>query len=114
MPPKVHVTARPDGDEWEISCQDNGIGIEPEFAEKIFVIFQRLHAKDAYPGTGIGLAMSRRSSSTTAAGSGWTPAPARASAFPFTLPARHAPGGSQDRDSRVRSVLLVEDDPGDV
>jgi signal transduction histidine kinase len=58
--PRVTVSARRDGDFWLFSFSDNGIGIEPEYAERIFVIFQRLHDKASYPGTGIGLAMVRK------------------------------------------------------
>jgi signal transduction histidine kinase len=60
VPPRVRLSARLDDGCWEISCVDNGIGVEAEFAEKIFVIFQRLHPKDAYPGTGIGLAIAKK------------------------------------------------------
>jgi signal transduction histidine kinase len=59
-PPRVMVSVRRDGDFWLFSFSDNGIGIEPEYAERIFVIFQRLHDKATYPGTGIGLAMVRK------------------------------------------------------
>jgi signal transduction histidine kinase len=59
-PPRVVITASRDGPFWLFSFADNGIGIEPEYAERIFVIFQRLHERAAYPGTGIGLAMTRK------------------------------------------------------
>jgi signal transduction histidine kinase len=59
--PVIRITAdeQPDG-RWQIGVADNGIGVPAEFAEKIFIIFQRLHARDAYPGTGIGLALCKR------------------------------------------------------
>ncbi|MEU8232764.1 ATP-binding protein [Actinoplanes sp. NPDC048967] len=58
--PVIRVTAERLEEEWQINVRDNGIGIEPEFADKVFVIFQRLHARDAYEGTGIGLAIVKK------------------------------------------------------
>jgi signal transduction histidine kinase len=59
-PPRVVITATRDEPFWLFSFADHGIGIEPDYAERIFVIFQRLHERSAYPGTGIGLAMTRK------------------------------------------------------
>jgi len=58
--PVVRVDARRVGAFWELVCQDNGIGIDPAYAERVFVIFQRLHAKEVYEGTGIGLALCKK------------------------------------------------------
>jgi light-regulated signal transduction histidine kinase (bacteriophytochrome) len=60
QPPRVSVSARRDGRYWLFAISDNGIGIEPEYADRIFVIFQRLHDRASYPGTGIGLAMVKK------------------------------------------------------
>jgi signal transduction histidine kinase len=59
-PGRVHVSVDRQGDLWSLAIADNGIGIAPEFAEKVFVIFQRLHTRDAYPGNGIGLALCKK------------------------------------------------------
>lgn len=58
--PIVHISAIARDDLCEITIKDNGIGIEPEYFERIFVIFQRLHGREKYPGTGIGLALCKR------------------------------------------------------
>ena len=58
--PVVRADAQRTDDGWEISVVDNGIGIDPEYAEKVFVIFQRLHGRESYEGTGIGLALAKR------------------------------------------------------
>jgi signal transduction histidine kinase len=60
QPPRIVVAAERDGAFWSFSVSDNGIGIEPQYADRVFLIFQRLHDRAAYPGTGIGLAMCRK------------------------------------------------------
>jgi light-regulated signal transduction histidine kinase (bacteriophytochrome) len=96
QPPHIAVSARKDGVSWLVTVADNGIGIAPEFADRIFVIFQRLHGKDKYPGTGIGLAMCRKIIEYHG-GRIWLDTSADAgSRFRFTLPVMLKVGATDD------------------
>ncbi|MBF0147535.1 MAG: hypothetical protein HQL84_15355 [Magnetococcales bacterium] len=58
--PEIHISVEKEGDKWIFSCQDNGIGIPPQFAERVFLIFQKLQARTRYPGIGMGLPICKR------------------------------------------------------
>ena len=59
-PPTINISARLEGNECICSVKDNGIGIDPEYQGKLFLLFQRLHTRKEYPGTGLGLAICKR------------------------------------------------------
>ena len=87
-PPKIHVSAQSGKSEWVFSVSDNGIGIEPQYVDRIFQVFQRLHAGGKYPGTGIGLAVCKRIIERHE-GSIWVESEfGRGSTFFFTIPVK--------------------------
>ena len=76
--PVVELTARQTGDVWTLGVRDNGIGLEPDYADQIFEPFKRLHGLTEYPGTGIGLAVCRKNVERHGVGFGWNRNPTKA------------------------------------
>lgn len=86
LPPQIHVAAEKKDSYWVFSIRDNGIGLDPDFADRIFTIFQRLHTRQDYPGTGIGLAICKRIVERHGGAIWVKSAPGEGSTFYFTLP----------------------------
>ncbi|MCX5063275.1 SpoIIE family protein phosphatase [Streptomyces sp. NBC_00201] len=120
-PPRIHVGATRVDDLWEFAVSDNGI--DPEFQDKVFILFQRLHTKDTYPGTGIGLAMCKKIVEFHGGTIRIDPDHRPGTRVVLTLPAVGDESTAPERGPAVTDpaagraeqyhVLLVEDDDGD-
>lgn len=86
-PPRVHIRAEQQDQMWRFAVQDNGIGLAPQYAERIFGVFKRLHSREQYPGTGIGLAICKKITERHGGRIWVESSPGQGATFFFTLPA---------------------------
>ena len=89
-PPEITISGKRDGSVWRFEVVDNGIGIDPTFSDRVFTIFQRLHRKEDYPGTGIGLSTCRKFIRLCGGDIVFRSKPGEGTAFAFTLPVKRA------------------------
>jgi PAS domain S-box-containing protein len=85
-PPRIEISAAPDGTGWRFAIADNGIGIEPQYADRIFALFRRLHSQAEYPGTGIGLAVCKKIVEGYGGTLGFDSRPDEGTTFYWTMP----------------------------
>jgi light-regulated signal transduction histidine kinase (bacteriophytochrome) len=105
-PLAIEVSAAEEDGEWHFAVRDNGIGIDPQYAERIFTLFQRLHPRDRYPGTGIGLAVCKKIVQQHG-GRIWVESqPGHGATFHFTLPGDREPAADEESGSLTLAMVM--------